>query len=105
MNGVSREPEGFTLAIDLKIYSLEAIKKTAYRFAEHAAILIQPRIGSEVAVVFQFQNAADRDRIVAAFCTELLDQDLREIVKRETAPIRNLLLAHAFSRTSLVWQE
>ena len=38
------------------------------------------------------------------FQTEVLDQNLREKIKLETAPTRNLILAHAFSRTGLVGQ-
>ncbi len=32
---------------------------------------------------------------------ELLDQELREQIAVETAPLRNLILAHAYSRTGL----
>jgi hypothetical protein len=36
------------------------------------------------------------------FCNEVLDQELRETIAEETAGIRNLLLAQAFSKTSLI---
>jgi His-Xaa-Ser system protein HxsD len=39
------------------------------------------------------------DQIAGEFCNELLDQTLREIVARESEPVRNLVLAHALSRT------
>jgi len=35
------------------------------------------------------------------FKRELLDQQLRKQIKEETEPVRNLILAYAFSRSTL----
>jgi His-Xaa-Ser system protein HxsD len=40
--------------------------------------------------------------ILRDFFQELLDQDLRETIARETQQARSVILAHAFSRTSLL---
>lgn len=106
MNGVSHDKEEHRLLVDTKVYSLEAIKKAAYKLASKSAILITLGEGTSVSLLF---NPARRgssipEDVVSEFCIELLDQDLREIVKRETTPVRNLILAHAFSRTSLIDQ-
>ncbi|MGH8227350.1 MAG: hypothetical protein ACREU3_05520, partial [Steroidobacteraceae bacterium] len=45
------------------------------------------------------------DHVVASFQKELLDQDLRATVRAETKEVRNLILAHAFSRTGLIGDE
>src|SRR5256885_1431365 len=108
MNGVSRIGDAHCLVLDKGIYGLDAIKKTAYKFADKASIVLQPQDGDAISVNFTFkakQGTANAEDVIADFCSELLDQDLREIVKRETLPIRNLILAHAFSRTSLVKDE
>ena len=42
---------------------------------------------------------------VDQFKKEILDQDLRESIKRETEPVRNLVLAQAFSKTNLIKDE
>jgi His-Xaa-Ser system protein HxsD len=105
MKGVVRDGDDFVLAIDTRIYSLEAVKKTAYKFAAVTSIIIQPQTDSVISVLFNFAGVhgrSDPERIISDFCNELLDQDLREIIKRETTPVRNLILAHAFSRSSLV---
>jgi His-Xaa-Ser system protein HxsD len=96
--------EGVTLKLDTSIFSLEAIKKTAYKFAGQTSVTITPASASSVSVFFDFSGRYeknDRRQIVADFCNELLDQDLREIIKKDTGPLRNLIIAHAFSRTSL----
>jgi His-Xaa-Ser system protein HxsD len=108
MKGISITPEGHSLFLDLSIYSLEAIKKTAYKFADRTSVIINPHADSSVSVVFNFvgQNANnDQEQIISDFCNELLDQDLREIVKKETGALQNAIIAHAFSRTSLVQEE
>jgi His-Xaa-Ser system protein HxsD len=105
MKGISITTEGHSLLLDTSIYSLEAIKKTAYKFADRTSIIISPGSDSSVCVVFNFvgQNAKNNpEQIISDFCNELLDQDLREIVKKETGALRNVIIAHAFSRTSLV---
>jgi His-Xaa-Ser system protein HxsD len=43
--------------------------------------------------------------LLREFEKEVLDQDLREHIKKETADYRNLILAHAFSKTSLIEDE
>ena len=105
MNGVVRDEDKFVLSIDTRLYSLEAVKKTAYKFAAVTSVILQPQKDQVVSVLFNFSGAHgqnDPERVISDFCTELLDQDLREIIKRETTPVRNLILAHAFSRSSLV---
>jgi len=93
------------LSIDTRVYSLDAIKKAAYKFAVVASVILQPKDDHTINIVFNFegvQKKSDPNRVIADFCNELLDQDLREIIKRETTPVRNLILAHAFSRSSLI---
>jgi His-Xaa-Ser system protein HxsD len=51
------------------------------------------------------ESAEPIDKLVGEFCNEVLDQDLRETVAEETTGIRNLLLAQAFSKTSLIDSE
>jgi len=105
MNGVVREGDTFVLAIDTRVYSLDAVKKTAYKFAALTSVILQPKTDNVVSVLFNFagiHGKNDPEQVISDFCNALLDQDLREIIKRETTPVRNLILAHAFSRTSLV---
>ena len=103
--GVVPGSTDYCLSIDSRIYSAEAVKKAAYRFADRVSVLINHASESTLAVTFSFppqHSVQQRERIIFDFCGELLDQDLRELIKKETAPLRNLLLAHAFSRTKLI---
>lgn len=92
-------------ALDARAYSLDALKKAAYRMADRCTVIFG-RSDSETIVVTIVPNPdADVTSCVRAFIDEALDQDLRERIGKETAPLRDLILAHAFSRTSLVKED
>ena len=100
----SKDSKSVTLTLDTSIYSLEAIKKTVYKFAGQTSVIITPGSNSSVSLSFDFAGRYEKNdpkQVVADFCNELLDQDLREIIKKEAGPLRNLIIAHAFSRTAL----
>jgi His-Xaa-Ser system protein HxsD len=90
------------LLIDKKIYSLDAVKKSAYRFIDRLTILITQ---DDENIVLEIDgigaHAANQDTIIADFKRELLDQDLRIKINKETEPVRNLILSYAFSQTGL----
>lgn len=93
------------LSLDLKVYGLEAIKKAVYRFADRASILLSHKSEAVIEAAFTFKEGvsqAQREAIVADFGNELMDQDLRAKISSETKDVRNLILAHAFSRSSLI---
>jgi len=96
---------GATVDVDTTIYSVTALKKAAYRFADRCSIQIGVPEGTRLSLAFSALGvegeAAIRD-CIRCFFDEALDYDLRERVSGETAQLRNLILAHAFSRTKLV---
>ena len=91
-----------TLQLDLSAYSLNAIKKAAYRLADRASIYIAEV--TPISATVQFLPLDDSEcptGIQQEFIRRLTDEDLRERIADQTAPLRNLLIAHAFSQTSL----
>lgn len=99
------QTDEISLSIDARAYSVAAIKKAGYRLARVLTLVID-KVGEErTDVRLLLPPEADnnaRERTVARFYRELGDETLREQVSAETAPIRALLLAHAFSRADLV---
>lgn len=90
---------------DIGVYSLLALKKAAYRLANRCTVVFGPLEGSRLHLEFSCTHAQsenDVQQAVHQFFEEALDYDLRERLSAETAPLRNLILAHAFSRTKLV---
>lgn len=94
-----------TVLFDPKVYCLTAVKKAAYRIGDRASSQIEILPDGNIQVVL---TAKDRlplsGDLLSDFRDEVLDQDLRETIGAETAQIRNILLAQAFSGVSLTDQ-
>jgi His-Xaa-Ser system protein HxsD len=85
------------------IYSLETIKRAAYRFSDKLSFNF---LTEESSILCQISPVSRHDSIDAIleinhFKNEVLDQDLRQTIANETATMRNVILAHAFSKTGL----
>ena len=86
------------------LYSLEAIKQAAYRFTDRLAIEIEPsdtRTVCWLRLVDRQKQSETLEFLADQFRNEVLDQDLRIELRQETAPVRNLILSLAFSKTGL----
>ena len=95
--------EGMLVIFDSSVYRLSAIKKAAYRYGDRCHFLIRTTSEGRIeADVRAKDKAADINQLALDFANEALDQDLREQILAETEGIRNLLIAHSFSRTSLI---
>ena len=93
------------MTFDSAVYRLSAIKKAAHKFGGLFHILVEQR--DQVTEVRMKPKAptASVDALIGEFGNEVLDQELRETVAEETTGIRDLLLAQAFSKTSLIDSE
>lgn len=93
----------YPISFPKDVYSLTAIKKAAYRFSDQLSIEIIPgeRATECVCRCLHPCSEDDTQRILEAFRTEVLDHDLRQAIAKETEPMRNAILAYAFSKTGL----
>jgi His-Xaa-Ser system protein HxsD len=94
--------------LDLTVYRLSAVKKAAYRLAAECTIALGSPDRDYLPVSFMFEPGVGEKVTAAAirsFYQELLDQELREQVAQETAPLRALIIAQAFSKTNLIGTE
>ncbi len=92
---------------DSAVFSLNAIKAACYRFSDKCSSSIETRDGVIVCTLRFDPKLSDSviEAEVDNLKKEVVDQDLRERLKRETEPVRNLILAHAFSKTGLIGDE
>lgn len=92
-----------SMEFDSAVYRLEAIKKAAYRFGGRCVAQIEVVRPGCVRVTLEPKNPGDDvGMLVGEFRNEVLDQELREVVAKETEAIRNLIVVQAFSKTSLL---
>lgn len=95
------------IKFDSRLYSSESVKRALYRFTDRFAADIR-QTDNEFVCTLHF--AADKSDVtkeldIMNFKKEVLDQDLREKIRAETESVRNLILAHAFSKTGLIANE
>ncbi len=93
------------LDLDVRAYRLSAVKKAAYRFAERCTAMIGEVQEQRVHVALGFGPSVSEQAaqdVVRRFFDELLDQELREQIADETAAIRPLILAQAFSKVDVI---
>lgn len=101
------EAAAVQVRFDASVYSLATIKKASYRFLKTFVAEIA-QDGDSWACTLNFVAPSDAQTIEKAsreLKAEVLDQDLRATVARETEALRNTILALAFSRTGLQGSE
>ena len=97
-------PDYYCLSFQQAVYPLEILKRSALKFSDNCVFDFQV-IYEETEVKIGFRNPFSEEEKLALindFKTEVLDQDLRLAISKETEPVRNLILANVFSKTSLV---
>lgn len=85
------------LNFDVRVFSLETVKRALYRYQDKCSFDIQLK-DNNIVVFFESTIDGMHDRIKR----EVLDQDLRDTISKETANVRQLILANAFSNTGLI---
>ena len=91
------------VGFDKNTTSLDSLKKAAYRFIDHCSVEFVSD-DSRFVCLLHFSSTVSEEAAmltVEDFRKEVLDQDLRASIKVETEAIRNLILAHAFSKTGI----
>ena len=107
MSNKEQESKQALLRFDDRVFSLPAVKKAAYKHINSFTVDIN-REGNDIVCGLTFGSPANEERasrLIEDFKKEVLDQDLREHIKTETEPIRNLIFALAFSKTGITGDE
>ncbi len=103
-----------TIYLDPRIYSREAILRTSYWFTDVANIHFPESPNDRLAVRISLKHSVPTlgnpkpltiNELVSEFCNSLLDFELRRQVEVETAPVRQLILAKAFSESGVLEDE
>jgi His-Xaa-Ser system protein HxsD len=94
---------GVTTSFDVATFGIDTVKRAAYRLSDLASFDISQE-GNRINCRLDFLTPLSQEEskhLLARFRNEVLDQDLRRSIAEETAPVRNAILAYAFSRTGL----
>ena len=103
-----------TIYLDPRIYSREAILKASYWFTKIAYIRIPESADTRLAIQIELKQTAPSlaipnptsiQQFTKEFCNSLLDFELRRHVEIETAAVRQLIVAKAFSESGVLEDE
>jgi His-Xaa-Ser system protein HxsD len=103
-----------TIQLNPRIYSREAILRACYWFTDIAYIRIPESAEDRLIVRVEMKQTAPTvanpkptsvRKFIGDFCNSLLDFELRRQVESETASVRQLILAKAFSESGVLEDE
>lgn len=100
--GLHREGSHWVAIVDLAVYGLESVLKSAYRFTDRCYLQVQMAGTEQVAIRLRLKREGDSETAAREFWNDLLDQRLRQLISTETAKTRDLIMAHALSRTGFI---
>ena len=91
------------MVIDLSVYSKEVVVSVLHRLSYifTGKLVSKDEQIAEIEFV-KIENGYDKENLEELIVKELNDQILRERISQETESVRNLILAHAFSRTNFI---
>lgn len=97
----------YKISFETPLFSGEAVKRALYKMSDRFTADVRYADTALVCDIYFPANKSEESKTldIANFRKEVLDEDLREKIRRETEPVRNLILAHAFSRTGLIAHE
>jgi len=62
-------------------------------------------VGDQIVCSVRPRDGQTLDSLIVEFRREVIDHDLRIEIRKQTEGVRNLILAHAFSKTGIVTSE
>lgn len=108
---IVEQDSGATIQLDPRIYSRETLVKAAYWHSATAFIHIPESPNDKFIVSVRLKHPSPTLEIpkpitiqefVGEFCNSLLDFELRKQVAAETAGVRELIIAKAFSESGVL---
>jgi His-Xaa-Ser system protein HxsD len=103
-----------TIRLDPRIYTREAILRASYWHTNTAYIVLPESSDGRLIVKIRLKHSGPTlenpkpitvAEFVGEFCNSLVDFELRRQVEAETAPVRQLILAKAFSESGILEDE
>lgn len=97
------EDGALRMSLALDLYSLDAIRRSCYWLTDRCYVFLSRQREDVVDVTLLPKTApANADAIAWTFLNDLLDQQLRIDIGRETAQIREMIVAQAFADVDII---
>ena len=99
------------VCLDSSFYSREAVLRACYWYTDVAYIQVPESDPGKLTVSIKLKHQTpsldnpkptNLEQLVGEFCNSVLDFELRRQIEKETAPVRQLILAKAFSESGVL---
>lgn len=88
----------FKHVVDASIYSKEAILETCYRLNKRYSVILEKYDSANAEILISNYDSDEcLTSIIDEFAKELVDQQIRHQINKETLDIRKMIVAEAFS--------
>jgi len=93
------------LKVDSTVYSKPCLFRTCYKFTDRCYVFLSrdeddPK--TIITVLSPKAESVDLNQLSGEFFNELLDQQVRDSLSKETGELRNLIVAQAFAEGNLL---
>lgn len=94
---------GLLVAVDLRIYSIEAVTETSYKYTDKFYVHQQTVDDYTMNVVLEAKNDSFpvTHEVAKQFCNDLIDQQVRVITNKQFGHIRDLIVEEAFKPVNI----
>lgn len=92
------------IEFDLEIHTVDSVMKALYQNGNSVSAKFNKNNNKLIVEIAFIGNPSDQEKnqILLKINNDAIDYELREKIKKETESIRNLMLAHAFSKTVFI---
>lgn len=96
------EEGAVAISVDLTVFSTGALFRACYKFTDRAYLYLRRESNDAIIVEFRRKNDdAVLEQITGDFANEMIDQNLRAVITRETTPVREWIVKQAFAEARL----
>ena len=93
------------LRVDTNLYARESLFRACYQFTDQCYLFLRPDGEHTVLVELRGRRASPPlSEVIGEFANELLNQQVRTDISRETRAIREMIVAQAFKESDLSGQ-
>lgn len=93
------------LKVDSTVYSKPCLFRTCYKFTDRCYVFLSRDEDDQktiITVLSPKAESVDLNQLSGEFFNELLDQQVRDSLSKETGELRNLIVAQAFAEGNLL---
>jgi His-Xaa-Ser system protein HxsD len=97
-----RRDDILEINLDPEVYGIKTALKVAHEFSDRCVTTVTHGESGKIRILISHKDDSDAlEAIAGDLLNSLADHRLREILSEETAPVRNLILAHALRNAGL----